>query len=170
MTNIDTPPAATRHTVTSDAVTDAVPAELAELHRIGVTRAQAVDSLHTVANELIQPLITPTPGPAQRSALACADTLRAAATGLAVTTTTPASGHPPNSNTTTTPPRTPQPPTAAPPSTSPNPPTSDQWSVRRAEVERPRIACGHAGRGVLWGMLAAVLCECLLPEDQRRMR
>ncbi len=46
-------------------------------------RAQAVDSLHSVANELLQPLITPTPGPAQRSALACADALRAAATVLA---------------------------------------------------------------------------------------
>jgi len=64
-------------------VADAVETEVAELHRTGVTRAQAVDSLHTVANELIQHLITPTPGPAQRSALACADALRAAATVLA---------------------------------------------------------------------------------------
>jgi hypothetical protein len=83
ITNTETPPPATPHTVTPDAVTDAVTAELAELHRIGVTRAQAVDSLHTVANELIQPLITPTPGSVQRSALACADALRAAATVLA---------------------------------------------------------------------------------------
>jgi len=58
-----------------------VAAEVDELHRTGVTRAQAVDSLHTVANELIQHLITP--GPAQRNALACADALRAAATLLA---------------------------------------------------------------------------------------
>jgi len=54
-----------------------------ELYRVGVNRAQAVDSMHSVANELLQPLITPTPGPAQRSALACANALRAAATSLA---------------------------------------------------------------------------------------
>jgi hypothetical protein len=83
MTNTDTPPAAAPHTVTPDVVADAVTAEVAELYRVGVSRAQAVDSLHSVANELIQPLITPTPGPAQRSALACADALRAAATVLA---------------------------------------------------------------------------------------
>jgi len=69
--------------VSPEAVTDAVKTEVAELHRIGVTRAQAVDSLHTVANDLIKHLITPTPGPAQCSALACADALRAAATVLA---------------------------------------------------------------------------------------
>jgi len=69
--------------VSPDAVTDAVKTEVAELHRIGVTRAQAVDSLHTVANDLIQHLITPTPGPAQRNALTCADALRTAATALA---------------------------------------------------------------------------------------
>jgi len=69
--------------VSPEAVTDAVAAEVDELHRIGVTRAQAVDSLHTVANELIQHLITPTPGPAQRNALTCAEALRAAATVLA---------------------------------------------------------------------------------------
>ncbi len=79
MTNTETPPPATPHTVTPDAVT----AEVDELYRVGATRAQAVDSLHSVANELIQPLITSTPGPAQRSALACADALRAAATSLA---------------------------------------------------------------------------------------
>ena len=56
---------------------------LVGLHRIGVSRAQAIDSLHTVASGFIEPLITPTPGPAQRSALACADALRAAATVLA---------------------------------------------------------------------------------------
>ncbi len=83
MANTETPPPATPHTVTPDAVTDAVTAEVDELYRVGVNRAQAVDSLHSVANELIQPLITPTPGPAQRSALACADALRAAATVLA---------------------------------------------------------------------------------------
>jgi len=81
MTNTETPPPVTPHTVTPDAVTDAVTAEVDELYRVGVNRAQAVDSLHSVANELIQPLITP--GPAQRSALACADALRAAATRLA---------------------------------------------------------------------------------------
>jgi len=69
--------------VSPDVVADAVETEVAELHRIGVTRAQAVDSLHTVASDLIQHLITPTPGPAQRSALACADALRAAAAVLA---------------------------------------------------------------------------------------
>jgi len=56
---------------------------LVSLHRIGVSRAQAIDSLHTVASEFVKPLITPTPGPAERSALACADALRAAATVLA---------------------------------------------------------------------------------------
>ena len=55
---------------------------LVGLHRIGVSRAQAIDSLHTVASEFRKPLITPTPGPAERSALACADALRAAATSL----------------------------------------------------------------------------------------
>jgi len=83
MTNTDTPSPAAPHTVTPDVVADAVTAEVADLYRVGVSRAQAVDSLHSVANELIQPLITPTPGPAQRSALACADALRAAATVLA---------------------------------------------------------------------------------------
>ena len=56
---------------------------LVGLHRIGVSRAQAIDSLHTVASEFRKPLITPAPGPAERSALACADALRAAATVLA---------------------------------------------------------------------------------------
>ncbi len=83
MTNTDTPPPAAPHTVTPDVVADAVTAEVDDLYQVGVSRAQAVDSLHTVANELLQPLITPTPGPTQRSALACADALRAAATVLA---------------------------------------------------------------------------------------
>jgi len=84
MTNTtDTPSPAAPHTVTSDTVADAVTAELDDLYQVGVSRAQAVDSLHSVANELLQPLITPTPGPAQRSALACADALRDAATVLA---------------------------------------------------------------------------------------
>jgi len=38
-----------------------------------------------------------------------------------------------------------------------------------ASEMRPSIVRDHAGRGVLWGMLAAVPCECLLPEDQGRM-
>ncbi len=75
MPNFETPP--------PGVVADAVAAEVDELHRSGVTRAQAVDSLHTVANDLIQHLITPTPGPAQRNALTCADALRTAATALA---------------------------------------------------------------------------------------
>jgi len=83
MPNSATPTLGGADGVSPEAVTDAVAAEVDELHRIGVTRAQAVDSLHTVANDLIQHLITPTPGPAQRSALACADALRAAATALA---------------------------------------------------------------------------------------
>jgi len=83
MTNTDTPSPATAPTITPDVVAEAVTAEVADLYRVGVSRAQAVDSLHSVANELLQPLITPTPGPAQRSALACADALRAAATVLA---------------------------------------------------------------------------------------
>ena len=56
---------------------------LVTMHRHGSTRAQAIDSLHTVANELVKPLITPTPAPAQRRALDCVDALRAAATVLA---------------------------------------------------------------------------------------
>jgi len=83
MPNSATPSPGGADGVSPEAVADAVETEVAELHRIGVTRAQAVDSLHTVANDLIQHLITPTPGPAQRSALACADALRAAATVLA---------------------------------------------------------------------------------------
>ena len=82
MPNSETPAPGDTDGVSPEAVADAVAAEVDELHRIGVTRAQAVDSLHTVANELIQHLITPTPGPAQRNALAYADALRAAATVL----------------------------------------------------------------------------------------
>jgi len=46
------------------------------------------------------------------------------------------------------------------------------WSTTRMRPARcaPCIVCEHAGRGVLWGMLTAVLCECLLPEGQGRMR
>ncbi len=83
MTNTDKPSPAAPHTITPDTVAAAVTAELDDLYQVGVSRAQAVDSLHSVANELLQPLITPTPGPAQRSALACADALRDAATVLA---------------------------------------------------------------------------------------
>ncbi len=83
MPNSETPAPGDTDGVSPEAVADAVAAEVDELHRIGVTRAQAVDSLHTVANDLIQHLITPTPGPAQHSALACADALRTAATALA---------------------------------------------------------------------------------------
>ena len=56
---------------------------LVTMHRHGSTRAQAIDSLHSVANELVKPLITTTPTLAQRKALDCVDTLRAAATVLA---------------------------------------------------------------------------------------
>ncbi len=56
---------------------------LVVLHRHGSTRAQAIDSLHSLANRLVKPLITPTAAPAQRRALDCVDTLRAAATVLA---------------------------------------------------------------------------------------
>ncbi len=83
MPNSATPSPGGADDVPPDVVADAVAAEVDELHRTGVTRAQAVDSLHTVANDLIQHLITPTPGPAQHNALACADALRAAATVLA---------------------------------------------------------------------------------------
>ncbi len=83
MTNTDTPPPAAAYTLTYDVVADAVTAELDDLYQVGVSRAQAVDSLHSVANELLQPLITPTPGPAQRRALAYSDALRTAATVLA---------------------------------------------------------------------------------------
>jgi hypothetical protein len=83
MPNSATPSPGGADSVPPAAVTDAVAAEVEELHRTGVTRAQAVDSLHTVANDLIQHLITPTPRPAQRNALTCADALRTAATLLA---------------------------------------------------------------------------------------
>jgi len=83
MPNSATPSPGGTDGVSPEAVTDAVAAEVDELHRTGVARAQAVDSLHTVANDLIQHLITPTPGPAQRNALTCADALRTAATVLA---------------------------------------------------------------------------------------
>jgi len=56
---------------------------------------------------------TPTSGPAQRSALACADALRAAAPCSPTTTTPPPAGRPPNCGTTTQPPRCP--PSPAPP-------------------------------------------------------
>ncbi len=81
--NTTTPSPAAPHTVTPDVVADAVTAEVDDLYQVGVSRAQAVDSLHSVANELLQPLITLTPGPAQRRALAYSDALRAAATSLA---------------------------------------------------------------------------------------
>jgi hypothetical protein len=55
---------------------DADPVQLGDLGLHGV-------GAHVGRYDLIQHLITPTPGPAQRSALACADALRAAATRLA---------------------------------------------------------------------------------------
>jgi len=146
MANTETPPPATPHTVTPDAVTDAVTAEVVELYRVGVSRAQAVDSLHSVANELIQPLITPTPGPAQRSALACADALRAAPPASPITTMTPAGGHPPNSNTTTTPRTKPPNPRPLPPRRHPPPehrhcpPT---YRHRRQPTHRHRCRSTH---------------------------
>ena len=107
MPDAETPSPGGTDSESPDVVADAVTAEVDELYRVGVSRAQAVDSLHTVANELIQHLITPTPGPAQRSALACADALRAAATRLADHVTPPPGGRPPNCSMTITPPRTP---------------------------------------------------------------
>jgi hypothetical protein len=100
--------------VPPDAVTDAVETEVAELHRIGVTRAQAVDSLHTVANELIQHLITPTPGPAQRNALTCAEALRAAGAFHRHTALTRAAAVPTRSRRVEIRPRTPRPTTPRP--------------------------------------------------------
>ncbi len=126
---------------------------LVGLHRIGVSRAQAIDSLHTVASGFIEPLITPTPGPAERSALACADALRAAATVLADHDRGPSRWTPnevqhdhattDSADSPTVAAAPPTPPTDAPPPTPPRPPSLDESEhvrARHAEYTRARLA------------------------------
>ena len=143
MTNTDTPPAAAPHTVTPDAVADAVTAEVAELYRVGVSRAQAVDSLHSVANELIGPSSPPPPdlpnavhSPAPTHfvpPLPCSP----------ITTTTPTGGRPTNSSTTTTPLTKPPNPQPLLPPHRHRPPT---YRHRRRSTHRASTCpntCGH---------------------------
>jgi len=140
MPNSETPSPDGADPVSPDAVADAVATEVAELHRIGVTRAQAVDSLHTVADDLIQHLITPTPGPAQRSALAWADALRAAATVLADHDDAPTSWAPAESSPTAG---------AAPlpaPDTPPSPAPQYQPGLDVSKYVRAPLAPQHPGR------------------------
>ncbi len=118
---------------------------LLSLHRIGVSRAQAIDSLHTVASEFVKPLITPTPEPAERSALACADALRAAATVLADHDRGPSRWTPnevqydhhattDSAESPTTAAPTPTPPTGTPSPALPYPPGSDAAEYMRARL------------------------------------
>ena len=123
---------------------------LVTMHRSGCTRAQAIDSLHSVANELVKPLITTTPTPAQRRALDCVDTLRAAATVLADHDRGPSWWTPnevQHDHATTDSPTVaaapPTPPTDAPPPTPPCPPGLDESEhvrARHAEYSRARLA------------------------------
>jgi len=126
---------------------------LVTLHRGGCTRAQAIDSLHSVANELVKPLITPTPARAQRRVLDGVDTLRAAATVLANHDRGPswwtsnevqhhhATADSAESPTVAAAP--PTPPTDAPPPPPPCPPSLDESEhgrARHAEYGRARLA------------------------------
>ncbi len=118
---------------------------LVTMHRHGSTRAQAIDSLHTVANELVKPLITPTPAPAQRRALDCVDALRAAATVLADHDRGPSRWTPnevqynhhattDSAESPTTAAPTPTPPTGTPSPALPYPPGSDESEYVRARL------------------------------------
>jgi len=126
---------------------------LVTMHRDGCTRAQAIDSLHSVANELVKPLITPTPARAQRRALDCVDTLRAAATVLADHDRGPSWWTPnevqhdhattDSADSPTVAATPPTPPTDAPPPTPPRPPGLDESEhvrARHAEYSRARLA------------------------------
>jgi len=126
---------------------------LVTMHRHGCTRAQAIDSLHSVANELVKPLITPTPARAQRRALDCVDTLRAAATVLANHDRGPSWWTPnevqhdhattDSADSPTVAAAPPTPPTDAPPPTPPRPPGLDESEhvrARHAEYSRARLA------------------------------
>jgi len=126
---------------------------LVTMHRDGCTRAQAIDSLHSVANELVKPLITPTPTFAQRRALDCVDTLRAAATVLANHDHGPSWWTPnevqhdhattDSADSPTVAAAPPTPPTDAPPPPPPCPPSLDESEhgrARHAEYGRARLA------------------------------
>ncbi len=120
--------------------------------RGGCTRAQAIDSLHSVANELVKPFSStpPTPTLFQRKLLDCVDTLRAAATVLADHDRGPSWWTPnevQHDHATTDSPTvaaaTPTPPTDAPPPTPPCPPGLDESEhvrARHAEYSRARLA------------------------------
>jgi len=126
---------------------------LVTLHRGGCTRAQAIDSLHSVANELVKPLITTTPTFAQRKMLDGVDTLRAAATVLANHDRGPSWWTPnevqhdhattDSAESPTVAAAPPTPPTDASPPPSPCPPgldESEHGRARHAEYSRARLA------------------------------
>jgi len=123
---------------------------LVTMHRGGCTRAQAIDSVHSVANELVKPLITPTPTLFQRKMLDGVDTLRAAATVLANHDHGPSwwtpnevQHHHATTDSPTVAAATPTPPTDAPPPTPPCPPgldESEHGRARHAEYTRARLA------------------------------
>jgi len=140
-------------TNTGEQATDRPYDFLVTMHRDGCTRAQAIDSLHSVANELVKPLITPTPTFAQRRALDCVDTLRAAATVLANHDHGPSWWTPnevqhdhattDSADSPTVAAAPPTPPTDAPPPTPPRPPGLDESEhvrARHAEYTRARLA------------------------------
>jgi len=140
-------------TNTGEQATDRPYGFLVTMHRGGCTRAQAIDSLHSVANELVKPLITPTPTYAQHRVLDCVDTLRAAATVLANHDHGPSWWTPhevqhdhattDSAESSTVAAATPTPPTDAPPPTPPCPPGLDESEhvrARHAEYTRVRLA------------------------------
>jgi len=140
-------------TNTGEQATDRPYGFLVTLHRGGCTRAQAIDSLHSVANELVKPLITPTPARAQRRVLDGVDTLRAAATVLANHDRGPSWWTPnevqhdhataDSAESPTVAAAPPTPPTDAPPPTPPRPPSLDESEhgrARHAEYGRARLA------------------------------
>jgi len=129
---------------------------LVTLHQIRCTRAQAIDSVHSVANERVKHFSStpPTPTHAQRWVLDCVDTLRAAATVLADHDHGPSRWTPnevqhhhattDSAESPTVAAAPPTPPTDAPPPTPPAcPPSLDEsehMRARLAEYERARLA------------------------------
>jgi len=128
---------------------------LVTMHRDGCTRAQAIDSLHSVANELVKPFSStpPTPTLFQRKMLDGVDTLRAAATVLADHDRGPSWWTPnevqhdhattDSADSPTVAAAPPTPPTDAPPPTPPRPPGLDESEhvrARHAEYTRARLA------------------------------
>jgi len=145
---------------------------LVTMHQGGCTRAQAIDSVHSIANERVKPLITPTPTFAQRWVLDCVDTLRAAATVLANHDHGPSRWTPnevqhhhattDSAESPTVAAATPTPPTDAPPPPPPCPPGLDESEhvrARHSEYGRARLA--EYGR-------ARLATQYPLPASQRR--